>query len=101
MVRGKHMAICWHVDDLKISHIDSREVTKVLNILQKKYGKMRTTRGKIHKYLGMTLNFKKKGKVRVGMVKYTKEIIETFPEKIEESVNTPAVEHLFTINKIG
>eukprot|EP00957_Ditylum_brightwellii_P182665 13913589-Ditylum_brightwellii.AAC.1 len=67
MMRGKQMTICWHVDDLKISHIDSREVTKMLDILQKKYGKMRTTIGKIHNYLGMTLNFKKRGKlVKMG-----------------------------------
>ena len=32
------MTICWHVDDLKISHVDNREVTKMLKILEKKYG---------------------------------------------------------------
>eukprot|EP00957_Ditylum_brightwellii_P210976 15365620-Ditylum_brightwellii.AAC.2 len=101
MIRGKQMTICWHVENLKISHIDSREVTKMLDILQKKYGKMKTTRGKVHNYIGMTLNFRKRGKVRIGMVKYTKEIIETFPEKIEGSVNTPAAEHLFVINEDG
>eukprot|EP00957_Ditylum_brightwellii_P183804 14000274-Ditylum_brightwellii.AAC.1 len=62
---------------------------------------MKTTRGKVHDYLRMTLDFRKKGKVKVGMVKYTKEVIETFPEAIEGSVNTPAAEHLFTINEDG
>eukprot|EP00957_Ditylum_brightwellii_P095702 7291964-Ditylum_brightwellii.AAC.1 len=61
------MTICWHVGDLKISHVDSREVMKMLDILQKKYGKMQTTRGKLHNYLGMTLDFRKRGKVRIGM----------------------------------
>ena len=58
MVRGKQMTICWHVDNLKISHIDSRDVMKMLDILQKKYGKMQTTRWKVHDYLGMTLDFR-------------------------------------------
>eukprot|EP00957_Ditylum_brightwellii_P112576 8581787-Ditylum_brightwellii.AAC.2 len=89
------------MDDLKISHVDNREVTKMLQILEKKYGKMQTTQGKVHDYLGMTLDFRKRGKVKVGMVKYAKEIIETFPKKIEGSVNTPAAEHLFQVNEDG
>eukprot|EP00957_Ditylum_brightwellii_P030121 2279719-Ditylum_brightwellii.AAC.1 len=84
MIRGKQMTICWHVDDLKISHVDIREVTKMLDILQKKYEKMQSTREKVHDYLGMTFDFRKRGKVRIGMVKYTKEIIETFLEKLRE-----------------
>eukprot|EP00957_Ditylum_brightwellii_P093720 7135638-Ditylum_brightwellii.AAC.1 len=62
---------------------------------------MQTTRGKVHDHLGMTLGFRKRGKMRIGMVKYTKEIIETFPEKIEGSVNIPAAEHLFILNEDG
>eukprot|EP00957_Ditylum_brightwellii_P054951 4164505-Ditylum_brightwellii.AAC.1 len=44
MIRGKQMFVCWHVDDLKISHVDNKEVTRMLKWLKKKYGKMRTTR---------------------------------------------------------
>eukprot|EP00957_Ditylum_brightwellii_P135686 10347663-Ditylum_brightwellii.AAC.1 len=77
------MTVCWHVDDLKILHEDSRKVTKMLYLLKRKYGKMKTARGKVHEYLGMTLDYRKKGKVKVGMVKYIKEIEDTFPEKIE------------------
>eukprot|EP00957_Ditylum_brightwellii_P101279 7717577-Ditylum_brightwellii.AAC.1 len=60
---------------------------------------MKTTQGKFHDYLGMTLDCRKKGKVKVGMVKYTKKVVETFPEKIEGSVTTPAANHLFEVNK--
>jgi hypothetical protein len=28
MINGKQMTVCWHVDDLKVSHIDPSEVTK-------------------------------------------------------------------------
>eukprot|EP00957_Ditylum_brightwellii_P154161 11731775-Ditylum_brightwellii.AAC.1 len=95
------MTVCWHADDLKILHDDSREVTKMLNMLERKYGKMKTTRGNVHEYLGMTLDYRKKGKVKVGMVKYTKEIVDTFPEKIEGSVTSPVADHLFIINEEG
>eukprot|EP00957_Ditylum_brightwellii_P025686 1943024-Ditylum_brightwellii.AAC.1 len=95
MVMGKQMKICWHVDDLKILHFDSREVKKMLKVLENKYGKMKTTCGKVHDYLGTTLDCRKRGKVKVCMVKYTEEVVETFPEKIEGSVTTPATDHLF------
>eukprot|EP00957_Ditylum_brightwellii_P174597 13293928-Ditylum_brightwellii.AAC.1 len=99
MVRGKQMTICWHMDDLKISHIDSREVTKMMKVLENKCGKMKTTCGKVHNYLGIMLDCRKRGKVKVGMVKYTKEVVEAFPEKIKGSVTTPAANHLFEVNK--
>eukprot|EP00957_Ditylum_brightwellii_P135464 10328266-Ditylum_brightwellii.AAC.1 len=67
----------------------------------KKYGKLRTTRRKIHKYLGMTLDFSKQGKVRVDMTNYVKEIIEDFPEAIKGSITTPAADHFFDVNKEG
>eukprot|EP00957_Ditylum_brightwellii_P074990 5699034-Ditylum_brightwellii.AAC.1 len=99
MISGKQMTICWHVDNLKISNVDSREVTKMLDVPQKKYGKMKTTRGKVHNYLGMNLDYRQRGNVRIGIVKYTKKTIETFLEKIEGSVNTPATEYLFVVNE--
>ena len=69
MVKGNQMTICWHVDDLKISHVDKREVTKMIEWLEGKYGKMRTTRGEYHDYLGMDLDFRTKGAVaiRIGV----------------------------------
>jgi hypothetical protein len=41
-------------------------------------GKMKVSRGKIHEYLGMTLDFTQPGVVRVTMFKYIDEIITTF-----------------------
>ena len=39
MINGKHCTIVWHVDNLKISHIDSEVVDYILNNLDKRYGK--------------------------------------------------------------
>ena len=52
--------IIWHVDDLTISHKDSAMVNEVIASLSNEYGKvgeMTVKRGKIHYYLGMTLDF--------------------------------------------
>jgi hypothetical protein len=39
---------------------------------------MKVSRGKIHKYLGMILDFTTKGQVKVSMVDYVKEIIQAW-----------------------
>ena len=38
MINGKQCTIVWHVDDLKISHVEPTVVTTILNLLDKKYG---------------------------------------------------------------
>ena len=80
MINGKQCTIGWHVDDLKISHVDSEVVFyDILNMLDKRYGKeapMVTTRGKIHDYLGMTLDYNINRKVQITMFEYIAKIIE-------------------------
>ena len=52
------MTVTWHVDDLKIPHKDSREVTKFIKRFGDIYGdRMTVHRGKVHDYLGMDLDF--------------------------------------------
>ena len=65
-INGSQCMIGWHVDDLKISHIDGKVNQQILDILQKKYGKeapIPSTMGKIHDYLGMTIDYSMPGKV--------------------------------------
>ncbi len=38
VIHGKQMTVCWHVDDLKVSHMEPEEVTKFGNWLSKTYG---------------------------------------------------------------
>jgi len=38
IINGKQMTICWHVDDLKVSHGDENEVTRIENWLRGLYG---------------------------------------------------------------
>ena len=96
-INGKQMTICWHVDDLKISHEDEKEVTKVIEWLRGKYGELRVSRGKVHEYLGMTLDFTEKGKVKIGMKEFTLGMLEDFPDELGGYVETPAGDSLFTV----
>ena len=48
------------------------------SIFEYRSGKMKVNFGKIHKYLGMTLDYSKKGKVKVSMIDYVKEVISSW-----------------------
>jgi hypothetical protein len=61
------------------------------------HGEVAIHRGKIHDYLGMKIDFTKKGKVKIGMTKYVESMLEAFPEKIKstDTAVTPASNGLF------
>jgi hypothetical protein len=99
IIDGKQCTIVWHVDDLKISHVDPNVVTNIIKQLESKYGEMSVTRGPIHTYVGIDFDFKESGVVEVNMHDYIKECINDFPEEITKSANTPAASHLFDVNE--
>ena len=56
MVNGHQITICWHVDDLKVSHRDDNAVTALAEKLAEIYGPNTTVScGKLHEYLGMDI----------------------------------------------
>ena len=70
-LNGHQMNLAWHVDDIKVSHKDPFEITKFAHYLSLQYGKKLTVkRGKVHEYLGMDLDYSRKGAVKVSMIKY-------------------------------
>jgi len=74
-IEGFQLTVTWHVDDLKVSHIDPFQVTRFAEYLASIYGeKLTVNRGKVHDYLGMDLDFSTKGKVKIGQIKYTQKI---------------------------
>jgi hypothetical protein len=98
MVNGKQCTILWHVNDLKISHVDPEVVEEILKLLNERYGKetpLVVTRGKLHDYLGMVIDFSKDGKVQIKMVDYITDI----PDGMTGEAATPVANHLFMINE--
>jgi hypothetical protein len=78
MINGKQCTIIWHVDDLKLSHIDSTVVDNIIALLEQEFGNeapLTVTRGKVHDYLGMQLDFNTPGKLIVSMVPYIKSML--------------------------
>ena len=101
-IEGRQCTLVWHVDDMKISHGDSRVVDGIIRLLEEEFGKeapLTIRRGKIHDYLGMTLDFSLVDKVQISMVDYTKNMLEELPEEMDGMAMTPAAEHLFKVNE--
>ena len=52
VVNGNQLTVCWHVDNLKVSHCDSVQVTIFGEWLSRKYRvAVATHRGKVADYL--------------------------------------------------
>jgi hypothetical protein len=102
MINGTQCTIAWHVDDLKISHVESSVVDLMIKKLNNKYGKqgsLTVTRGKVHEYLGMTIDFSEEGKVRFYMKDYVENLLKETPEElIKGTASSPAANHLFEVN---
>lgn len=108
VINGKQCTIVWHVDDLKISHINPSTITKMIQLLDDKYGQeivdgkrvpVVAHRGKVHEYLGMTINFSSPGKVMFTMYDYIHEMLQEIPDKFIGRAATPATNNLFNIKK--
>ena len=82
------------------SHVDRRVNDQFLEWLEEKYdehGKVKSTRGKLHEFLGMTLDFCTKGKMRVDMSKYMSKMYKDFESKytLNDTNLLPAANNLF------
>jgi len=102
MINGKQCTIVWHVDDLKMSHVSIEVLDDIINKLSEKYGKeapLTVNRGKIHEYLGMTIDFSVPGKVKFKMNDYVENLIEEAPDDMRGTASTPAANYLFNVNE--
>jgi hypothetical protein len=110
MIEGKQMTICFHVDDCKLSHRKPKVMDNMIKWLRHEYesifedgsGQMTVSRGKVHKYLGMTLDYTVRGQVKITMFDYVEEILTAFEKADPKGGGTKssaASENLFKIDE--
>ena len=83
IIDNKQCTILWNVYDLKTSHAEPAVVSIILSEIDAEYGKiskMTITQGKVHKYLGMTIDYSSPGKVIFSMIEYIGKNIDNIPE---------------------
>ena len=64
MVGGNQSTLTWHVDDLKVSHVDGNVTQNFICDMEMVFGKetpLSVSHGEIHDYLGMMLEFEEPG----------------------------------------
>jgi hypothetical protein len=99
MVDGKQLTVAWHVDDLKILHVSAKVVDDLIADLDSgKETPLSKSRGKVHNYLGMMLDFSVPGQVTVTMIDYIKMICMDLPKDMIGKAATPAANHLFRVD---
>jgi hypothetical protein len=99
MIDGEQCTICWYVDDNKISHKDPKVVDKIIEELEKRFGPMSKTRGKMHEFLGMSLTYEK-NKLKVDMKKHILKAFEEFDGDVTRNAATPAASYLFQVRDV-
>ena len=102
-INGRQCTVLvWHVDDLKISHIDPEVVTSIIDLVAGEFGKeapLTIHRGKVHEYLGMTIGFSDRKKVKLSMIDYVQTILDELPVDMDGENSTPAANFLFDVDE--
>ena len=101
MVNGAQCTVCWHVDDLNVSHVNEAVITVFL-LKQADFYKerMKTHCGKVLNYLGMNGDHESfPGVLIVLMIKYSTKVLEERPEEFRGSNINPHSDYIFTIRE--
>jgi hypothetical protein len=89
---------------LKSSHVDPKVNDEFHAWLEKTYGSeelghVTSTRGPIHDYLAMKLDYSTPGILKVDMREYISSMLEEFPHKLQGNVTVPWSEKLFKVDE--
>jgi hypothetical protein len=101
-VQGSQQTFLFHVDNLKSSHklkSVNDKFEKWLHSMYGKHGKVTATRGGIHDYLGIELDSRKQGELKINMTKCVENMLNDFPVNLrkKDMAKTPARDNLFIL----
>jgi hypothetical protein len=86
---------------LNISHVNDEVNTDIIKKFNDEFGKespITITRGKVHDYLGMTLDYSEKGKVKIKMLDYVDKMLADLQAEMDGESPSPVANHLLTVN---
>ena len=97
MIGGKKTMVFCHVDNLKVSHVDPKELSKFMEWMEGIYKEPRITRVRVYDYSGMAFDFRNPGELQTAMVNGLKGVWEDFSEVIMERSMILAADQLFQV----
>ena len=94
-IHKRQHTVRFHVDDVLSSHVDPKVNTKFGAWANETYGKLKPVelhRGKVHEFLGMTLDYSKKGECHLLQDHHINDVVSSWPEDLSKikHVLTPA-----------
>ena len=81
--------------------MDPKVNTNIIKLIDDEFGNeapLTVTRGKVHDYLGMTLDYTKKGKVKIKMIDYVEKLLADLPKEMDGEAPTPTANHPFDVD---
>ena len=97
MVGEDQFTIVLHVDDLKLSFATEEGIDEVLDELRKEYGNLEVQKGKLLEYLGLTLDYRTEGVVKIDASSYIQKALDGYGLELKGKARTPAADDLFTV----
>ena len=97
IINVKHIFVVWNVDDFKVRHKSKKIFARARKWLKKTYerlfegvsGNMNISKGNIHYYLGITLDFSEPEEVYIIMIPINEDMVKDFA-KHDYNMKTPA-----------
>ena len=97
-IEGKQCIIAWWVDNNFMSHIQPKVLTKVIEDIEAKFGKMTVTRGDKHVFLGIKIQFPGDGTVGILVDNYLMDAFQAFGEPLTRRAASPALKDLLYVD---
>ena len=98
IIDGKQCTIAWWVDENCLTHLSTKVPQRIIERIERKFGKMTVTRGDKLTFLGMKLRYPGDGLVQINMREYIMEAFRVFNRPLTRSAATPAMKGLFAVD---
>lgn len=85
-VSNKKISLIYHIDDLMLSHVMAQVVTLFIKKSEREYwqhDKLTVTCGFVHKYLGMTIDFRMKQASAMSLYNFVKKLYILLPNSMK------------------
>ena len=96
MIIGKQCTVLFHVDDNKISRVDSNVVTELMNKVSEHFGELAITRGDTNDFLGLRIKVRKDGLIAIDQIGHIENALKMFGPTRSYNVSSPCAQQLWT-----
>ena len=97
-IEGKQCTVAWYVNANKLSHVNSKVVDHVLEIIEGHFRMLLIIRGKTHDFLGMKIRITEDKTTEITMKDQIEEAFEMFGKELKRNGSSPATKKLTIVN---